>query len=147
MPIGEIGPAVDHIGSRGHFISPEHRCEATKRGALKGKSPTRLQKLSHRDQAAGWAAHRDDRPRLFCVAGRGAGTRPCVEIAGFSLHVATRCRAYDRYRLARLCRYVTRPARPDLTAKPAPVAPPTPSASPPSRLPCKSGWRLLFLSS
>jgi hypothetical protein len=27
---------VDHIGSRGHFISPEHRCEATKRGASGG---------------------------------------------------------------------------------------------------------------
>jgi len=27
---------VDHIGSRDHFISTEHRCEATKRGAPVG---------------------------------------------------------------------------------------------------------------
>jgi hypothetical protein len=42
----------------------------------------------------------------FCAAGKPL----CVEIAGFSLHAATRCRADDRYRLARLCRYVARPA-------------------------------------
>jgi hypothetical protein len=40
-----------------------------------------------------------------------------------------------------------RPARPDMTAKPPPVDPPTPSAGPPSRLPCETGCCLLFLSS
>ena len=44
------------------------------------------------------------------AAGRGEGNPLCVEIAGFSLHAATRCRTDDRYRLARLCRYVARPA-------------------------------------
>jgi hypothetical protein len=38
------------------------------------------------------------------------GNQPCAEIGGFSLHAATRCRAGDRSRLARLCRHVTRPA-------------------------------------
>jgi hypothetical protein len=35
-PIGKNGPTEDHISSRGHFISPEHRCEASKRGASGG---------------------------------------------------------------------------------------------------------------
>ena len=39
-----------------------------------------------------------------------SGKRLCAEIGGFSLHAATRCRAGDSFRLARLCRYVTRPA-------------------------------------
>jgi hypothetical protein len=39
-----------------------------------------------------------------------------------------------------------RPARPDMTAKPPPVDPPTPSAGPPSRLSCETGCCLLFLS-
>jgi hypothetical protein len=34
----------------------------------------------------------------------------CAEIADFTLHLATRCRADDRHRLARLRRYVMRPA-------------------------------------
>jgi hypothetical protein len=39
------------------------------------------------------------------------GCKPlCAEIADFTLHAATRCRAGDRHRLARLCRYVMRPA-------------------------------------
>ena len=42
--------------------------------------------------------------------GGGGGKPPCAGIAGFTLHAATRCRADDRHRLARLCRYVTRPA-------------------------------------
>ena len=42
--------------------------------------------------------------------GGGGGKPPCAGIAGFTLHAATRCREDDRHRLARLCRYVTRPA-------------------------------------
>jgi hypothetical protein len=45
-----------------------------------------------------------------CVVGRGAGKPLCAELGGFSLHAAMRCRADDRYWLARLCRYVARPA-------------------------------------
>jgi hypothetical protein len=44
------------------------------------------------------------------VCAPGGGKPLCAEIAGFTLHAATRCRADDRHRLARLCRYVTRPA-------------------------------------
>ena len=46
----------------------------------------------------------------FHAAGSGKAKRLCAEIGGFSLHAATRCRAGDRFRLARLCRYVMRPA-------------------------------------
>jgi hypothetical protein len=46
----------------------------------------------------------------FHAAGSGKAKRLCAEIGGFSLHAATRCRAGDRFRLTRLCRYVTRPA-------------------------------------
>jgi hypothetical protein len=44
------------------------------------------------------------------VCAPGGGKPLCAEIAGFTLHAATRCRADDRHRLARLCRYVMRPA-------------------------------------
>jgi hypothetical protein len=45
-----------------------------------------------------------------CAPG-GSGDKPlCAEIASFTLHAATRCRTDDRHRLARLCRYVMRPA-------------------------------------
>jgi len=46
----------------------------------------------------------------FCAAARGASRTLCAELGGFSLHATTRCRAGDRWRLARLCRYVARPA-------------------------------------
>jgi len=46
----------------------------------------------------------------FHAAGSGKAKRLCAEIGGISLHAATRCRAGDRFRLARLCRYVMRPA-------------------------------------
>ena len=46
----------------------------------------------------------------FHAAGSGKAKRLCAEIGGFSLHAATRCRAGDRFRLARLCRSVMRPA-------------------------------------
>jgi hypothetical protein len=39
-----------------------------------------------------------------------SGNQLCAEIGGFSLHAATRYRAGDRFRLARLCRYIARPA-------------------------------------
>ena len=45
-----------------------------------------------------------------CAPGGGGGKPLCAEIAGFTLHAATRCREDDRHRLARLCRYVMRPA-------------------------------------
>jgi hypothetical protein len=32
-----------------------------------------------------------------------------AKVAGFSLHAATVCEAYQRNRLERLCRYITRP--------------------------------------
>jgi len=32
-----------------------------------------------------------------------------AKVAGFSLHAATVCEAYQRRRLERLCRYITRP--------------------------------------
>jgi hypothetical protein len=32
-----------------------------------------------------------------------------AKVAGFSLHAATVCEAYQRSRLERLCRYITRP--------------------------------------
>ena len=32
-----------------------------------------------------------------------------AKMAGFSLHAATVCEAYQRSRLERLCRYITRP--------------------------------------
>ena len=32
-----------------------------------------------------------------------------AKLAGFSLHAATVCEAYQRSRLERLCRYITRP--------------------------------------
>jgi hypothetical protein len=56
----------------------------------------------------------DDHPALgvggFCAAVRCASRTLCAELGGFSLRAATRCRVGDRCRLARLCRYVTRPA-------------------------------------
>ncbi|MBM3626914.1 MAG: hypothetical protein FJX21_03770 [Alphaproteobacteria bacterium] len=48
--------------------------------------------------------------RVPAHCGSGKAKRLCAEIGGFSLHAATRCRAGDRFRLARLCRYVMRPA-------------------------------------
>ncbi|MCX7326408.1 MAG: hypothetical protein NTZ14_18755, partial [Hyphomicrobiales bacterium] len=48
----------------------------------------------------------------FHAAGSGNGKRLCAEIGGFSLNAATRCRAGDRFRLARLCRYLVLPACP-----------------------------------
>ena len=36
-------------------------------------------------------------------------TRCWPRVAGFSLHAATVCEAYQRGRLERLCRYITRP--------------------------------------
>jgi hypothetical protein len=45
-----------------------------------------------------------------CAPGGGGGKPLCAEIDGFTLHAATRCREDDRHRLARLCRYVMRPA-------------------------------------
>ena len=53
--------------------------------------------------------HREDRGG-FRVGGPAEDKPLCAKIAGFSLHAATPCRADDRYRLARLCRYVARPA-------------------------------------
>ena len=53
--------------------------------------------------------HREDRGG-FRVGGPAEDKPLCAKIAGFSLHAATRCRADDRYRLARLCRYIARPA-------------------------------------
>ncbi|MFO0154375.1 MAG: transposase [Alphaproteobacteria bacterium] len=46
----------------------------------------------------------------FCAAARGSSRTLCAELGGFSLLAATRCRAGDRWRLARICRYVTCPA-------------------------------------
>jgi hypothetical protein len=53
--------------------------------------------------------------RLWSEKSRWIGLPPArvavaIGIAGFTLHAATRCREDDRHRLARLCRYVTRPA-------------------------------------
>lgn len=49
---------------------------------------------------------------LRTVAGRdeqAGATGLCAEAHGFSLHAAVRIGAYQRKRLERLCRYVTRP--------------------------------------
>ena len=34
----------------------------------------------------------------------------CADLVGFSPHAAIRVEAYERKRLERLCRYITRPA-------------------------------------
>ena len=46
----------------------------------------------------------------FCAAVRGVGKALCAEIASFTMHPAPPRRPDDRHRLARLCRYVMRPA-------------------------------------